>query len=194
MENPTFPTLSEDLEWEMAVGTVETSKRGQTVSVRVWIYIYVCVKVCERVKWVKVSGENVRKAVGELDTSLKAADEGFREAENQGERGFLARSLFLRDCWFVSIITHTSTVFLFICVSNNSNASLIRISSLQDSFRISYNQTAAACRWKMRVQRVNSCTSLKRSMRICTVEYTVATGQDDSSSVWVELLAVLGLL
>lgn len=35
MENPMFPTLSEDLEWEMAVGTAETSKRGQTVSVRV---------------------------------------------------------------------------------------------------------------------------------------------------------------
>lgn len=33
----------------------------------------------------KVSGENVRKAVGEVDTSLKAADEGFREAENRGE-------------------------------------------------------------------------------------------------------------
>lgn len=26
------------------------------------------------------------------------------------------------------------------------------------------------------------------------MEYTVATGQDDSSSVWVELLVVLGLL
>lgn len=37
-------------------------------------------------------------------------------------------------------------------------------------------------------------TSLKRSMRICTVEHTVATGQAASSSVWVELLAVLGLL
>jgi len=31
-------------------------------------------------------------------------------------------------------------------------------------------------------------------MRVCTVEHTVTTGQEDSSSVWVELLAVLGLL
>lgn len=44
----------------------------------------------------KVFGENVRKAVGELDTSLKAADEGFRESENRREGEFLA--LFLRDC------------------------------------------------------------------------------------------------
>lgn len=33
----------------------------------------------------KVFGENVRKAAGEVDTSLKATDESFREAENRGE-------------------------------------------------------------------------------------------------------------
>ena len=40
-----------------------------------------CVHV--RVKWVKVFGENVRKAAGGVDTSLKAADESFRGIKNR---------------------------------------------------------------------------------------------------------------
>jgi len=36
-------------------------------------------------KWVKVSGENVRKAAREVDTSLKAADEGFCGTEDRRE-------------------------------------------------------------------------------------------------------------
>lgn len=41
-ENLTFPTLSEDLEWEMTVQVAETSKRGQVISVRLYMCIYVC--------------------------------------------------------------------------------------------------------------------------------------------------------
>lgn len=94
MESSTFPTLSEDLEWEMAMGVAETSKRGQVVSVSVYIHMYVCVQV----KRVKVFGENVRKAAGEVDTSLKAADEGFREVEDRREEGVLGAEPFSPVC------------------------------------------------------------------------------------------------
>lgn len=68
------------------------SKRGQMISVSV------CIRVCTCEKWMKVSGENIRKAAGEVDTSLKAADEGLK-TEGERENGILGAEPFsLRDC------------------------------------------------------------------------------------------------